>query len=727
MIEFLAQSDRNKLYELIGDSFSLDELRELSYFLGIDDEELPQATKGELIRELITYCERRGRLRDLLQRCVDLRPQVAWPNVAAVQPQENFPIYYQEPGIVNRPPQLFGRQMLLDQIGAFVTGGQQVLLHGMIGSGKTALATTIADDYLQQGRGGVIWFTVGALAADPLFDALAQRLGTLPEQQEIQHVSNEADQKAVQAILKRYRPALLVLDNAGNGAALRAMLQAVPPGMPVLVTSQLVFTLPKLVLVEVGDLAPQDALALLSFHAGRDYSQDKLAQKLCQVLAYHPYTLEIGGAIVKADGRVRQQRLQLIAKAPSVVATPFQDRPAIAALLEQSFHSLTPSAQAVFRLVGGLFTPSATPELLAFYLEEEVDNVWQALDELVYCSLARRQRVDWLPAGTVEVESYIFHDLTYSFANLLFQKPGKEHADLAVVVRRYVEQYAEELGRLRAEIANILAATKLAQRQADSESLVAIVGALALNGYMDSYGHSLEFLELLDAAIGAVRQRGAEDRELLHYLVGKLGNANLDRGKLAEARKAYKEALKLAPNPRRRIMALAVLGKVCYQEQAYWVGDAYFACGHQVVKANKNDQVGLGFLLQQQSVAKGIQGDDEAARAFASQAVEVNEQFRDQNPIRLLYSLLNLGTAEFKLGNPKAIEIHQQGYTIALEKGHTRLAADMLYSLAQEYHTLGETEQVRDRLVEARKLYQEIGDVAYEREVAQFMEKLGYQ
>lgn len=724
MAEFLTERSRVELYELMRTSFSLDELRELGFLLGVDVEELPHATKGELIQGLISSRERRGQMTELLQACTKLRPHITWPTTMTAQTSDHFPVFYQKAGIVNRPPQLLGRQALTSQVRTLVDDGLCVLLYGLTGSGKTALATAIADNYLQQQQGGVIWFTIDNMAADPVFDALAWRLGTQEEQQEIKHVSNEADQAAMQGILARYQPALLVLDNAWSGATLRAILPAVPTGMPVLVTSQLIISLAELIPVEVGDLEPEDALALLSLYAGRDYSQDKLARDLCRALAYHPYALEIGGAILKTDGQVRQRRLQMIAQAPAAVATPFEDRPAIAVLLQQSLQELTPLTKKVFIAVGNLFVPSTTPELLALYLKEEPDNIWQSLDNLVYRSLARRQSVNWPPAGDDEVEYYTFHDLTFSFAKMLAQEQGGDENHLITTARRYVEQYAEEPNHLRAEIANILATAKTCQKQADHEHLVTIISTLALGGYMDSYGHSTEFLELLDIVIDVVRERGDSEREHLHYLVGKRGNAYVDRGQLADARKAYQVALDLAPNLRRQIMAGAVLGKICYQQGDYGEGDTHFARGHTAVVASNNDPLALGFLLQQQSVSKGLQGDYEAARHFASQAVSINEQFRDANPARLLYSLLNLGTAELKLGNPHAIDIHQEGYAIALEKGHLRLAADMLHSLAQDYEFLGYREQARNKLIEAQKLYHDVGDVAYEREVVLFIKRL---
>jgi tetratricopeptide (TPR) repeat protein len=495
--------------------------------------------------------------------------------------------------------------------------------------------------------------------------------------------------------------------------------------MPVIVTSQLVMTLPEIKLVPIGDLSEQEALTLFNHYAGQDYSQNELAQELVQALAYHPYSLEIAGAIVKADGRIIRRRVDKIVQDPSDLELPFGGRPALGALLDESYDALSETAKKVFQAIGALSVSGATPDLLALLLGKDIAEIYDSLDELVFLSLARNQQIDWVPVNEDDIEYYDFHELTYQYSKIRFKDEQDNKTNLIEIMNQLGEQMEWKPAFVRAEICNFIGSAHEAQQQQADEDLITIMTGLTMYGYLDTYGHTNEFVELLDAAIEAVENQGESGHELLHYLVGKRGNVNIDRGQLAEARKRYEQALELAPSALRQIMALAVLGKVCYQMENNRDGDVYFGRGRAVLEAQENE-VALGFLYQQQSVAMGLAEEYEACRNFAEQAVQINKQFADSNPPRYLFSLLNLGTAEERLGNlGRAVEIHTEGYEMALEKGLKRLAADMVYSLAQDLQALGQPEQVMGKLQQAQKLYHEAGEIAYEQSVIEYMRTLG--
>lgn len=70
--------DTTELNELMINSFSLEELKDICYSLGISYDELPHATRREISRELIDYVKRRQMLSKLLSFLVRLRPDVDW-------------------------------------------------------------------------------------------------------------------------------------------------------------------------------------------------------------------------------------------------------------------------------------------------------------------------------------------------------------------------------------------------------------------------------------------------------------------------------------------------------------------------------------------------------------------------------------------------------------------------------------------------------------------------
>ena len=72
--------NRIRLRELMVRYFNKTELKILCADLGIDKDELPNATKSELAQEIILYCERHGRLERRLEICREQRPHAEWPD-----------------------------------------------------------------------------------------------------------------------------------------------------------------------------------------------------------------------------------------------------------------------------------------------------------------------------------------------------------------------------------------------------------------------------------------------------------------------------------------------------------------------------------------------------------------------------------------------------------------------------------------------------------------------
>jgi len=75
------------------------------------------------------------------------------------------------------------------------------------------------------------------------------------------------------------KSALLVLDNVWNERAVFHVLKAVPPGMPVMITSRQRF--PAGPILDVSELAPDDALTLLGHHAAGHSIRQILTRRVC--------------------------------------------------------------------------------------------------------------------------------------------------------------------------------------------------------------------------------------------------------------------------------------------------------------------------------------------------------------------------------------------------------------------------------------------------------------
>ena len=70
--------DRVKLRQTLTDYFSLDDLRDVCFDLGIDYESLEGLNKPSKVRELIIFAERHSMLDRLVEHARQLRPDVNW-------------------------------------------------------------------------------------------------------------------------------------------------------------------------------------------------------------------------------------------------------------------------------------------------------------------------------------------------------------------------------------------------------------------------------------------------------------------------------------------------------------------------------------------------------------------------------------------------------------------------------------------------------------------------
>ena len=72
------QVDRARLRQTLKDSFDLSELKTIAFDLGIDYQDLPAATQGDLARELVARCERRNRVPELVAKIEEMYPDITW-------------------------------------------------------------------------------------------------------------------------------------------------------------------------------------------------------------------------------------------------------------------------------------------------------------------------------------------------------------------------------------------------------------------------------------------------------------------------------------------------------------------------------------------------------------------------------------------------------------------------------------------------------------------------
>jgi tetratricopeptide (TPR) repeat protein len=632
---------------------------------------------------------------------------------AAVRPLADLRLYRSENR--DRPEHLVGRESLIAAIDPLLDNGRHVLLCGGAGNGKSALAATIADRRADSGK-QYLWIRTGQEGHEAVFETLIAELADSDRQGEIRGSTGGQRQAAVAGLLAASGATLLVLDDVWNGGALRAILDTVPRGMAVLVTSRTRFTVRHL--VEVGELTPDAAISLLTVQSGQEYEHDAQASALCRELGYHPYAIEIAGSYLRELSTPEELREQ-IAGAPHDLPMPAEfateGRESVKRLLDLSYGRLSDSdSRSVLRAFGAFATPGATADLLATYLDEPLVRVRTALAPLI--SLSFVKRVDKSPF-------YDIHDLTYSYARALSADRGEDRRRVVRAAARFVTDHIREYELLALDMANILGAA--GDGRADEvDAFLSIVSDLATGGYMDDRGHTAAFLTMLDAAIAVAKERAPADRDMLvHRLVGRRGDAYYDRGELDQALERYREALDLAPDDNRRAILLGVIGRTLGKQGDHEAADALFTEAYAVAEAN-HDNRALVRVLEQHGFVAALRKDYRTVRDLALRGVEVSRQLGDRGLEGLL--LNNLGSAELDLGVATALAYHRDAHHIAVERQDDALLALTHQSLGLDLHAGEDFAAAKTHLLEALRLYGKVGHTESERAVENMVRQFGY-
>jgi len=610
---------------------------------------------------------------------------------------------------LNRPEQLFGRQDLITAVTGRLERGERVLLHGMAGAGKTALAATIADRWVEAGGRSYLWLRPGVADPDLVLDALAHGLGGRAGPQP----GGDRLFLAVQELVAELEVGLCVIDDAWQAQALHTLLRALPAGLPVLVTSRLKLGLDHG--FEVGGLRPADALNLLSWHARDDRLGDRDARALCADLGHHSYAIEIAGHHLRQYACTARELRAQIAGAPHCLAMPGgfapEGRESIKRLLDNAFAALDGDefAGAVLRAFGAFPSPGATIDLLSGYLELEGEKVQRGLNVLVDLSLAKR-----LPHSRF----YAIHDLTHSYARALPVHRNPHRTVEAVV--GFVKRHRADHDLLETDMSNVVGVAAWAQK-ADPDRFLAIVEDIAGGGYMDLKGHAFGVPRLLAGAIALLDASGDTDR--LHTLLSKQGNAFFHRGELEQAVDSYREALSCAPNDSRRVVLLSVLGKVLSVLGKHDEAEQHFTRAYAISDELADDST-LLHVLEQHNVAAFAQRDYVRVRELTRRGIDLA---RVKGAKRFeAFFLNNLGTAEFELGVCAAVERHEQAQAIATATGDDHLLALTHHALGIDRHAQENAAVARTHLHEALRLYDKLGQTRRQASLGRMMREFGY-
>jgi len=317
---------------------------------------------------------------------------------------------------------LVGRATVANHVSDLLTSGAQrnatpiVVLSGLPGVGKTALATHIAHRLRPRFPDGQLYVNLrGYARAEPVTpaDVLARFLRALGLAPDL--VPLDVDEQSVlyRSMLADKR-VLVVLDNANAAEQVRPLLPA-EPGCAVLVTSR--DSLSGLTAIEgatrftLDALSTTDAISLLGSAIGdiRVVAEPTAAQELARLCGHLPLALRIAAANLSARNEISlsgyvaelQQGNRLAA-----LAVEGDEQTAVRAAFDLSYSLLPQEAALLFRRLALVPGPDFTAYVAASLVDTGLGRAEQLLGQLLAASLVQ----------DIGFQRYQLHDLMRYYA-----------------------------------------------------------------------------------------------------------------------------------------------------------------------------------------------------------------------------------------------------------------------------------------------------------------------
>lgn len=618
------------------------------------------------------------------------------------------------------PRKLIGRKKLVSRVLNLLEDNDRVLLRGFGGTGKTALAATIAADYLDEDMGDVIWIKAGTADADSIFEAIGR---AFDQQQEVLSAEGDARDHVVRKILSQHK-GLLVLDDVWNGTSLARVATVLPRRMPLLATSRQRYPLDEV--IEIGELESDEAIRLLDYHARKGFTDTPDIVQLCETLGNHAFALEVAGKTLKVYEMTAEELLRRIEESPHDLSVPagFGElgRTGIKSLLDASIDALDRNLYDTYVTLGGMFEPTVTGELMSRVMAQDLSDTRSALDDLVQRGLLNdRQNND--------LGYYQLHDLAYSYARTSYNSKGLSYQPILEACRDFADEYAGELPYLDIEISNLLEAAESAREDDNQTIFLSIMNALTVAGpYFAARGHTMRTLDLLRSAIDSAEKDG--EIEMGHYLCAKLGNAYAGfLGQFDLALESYQKSLELARqmnNYQREAILLTVIGTIRFR-QGEDDSDDYHRQAEQIAR-DHDDPVILCQVLHNRGgqLVNEKEADYATGRDLSLEAVQIA---KEHDLTELLFSsLLNAGAGQHELGDYEdALASHQEAYQLAENVDYLDWMADSSFSMAEDTHMMNDRGATQTYLENALRYARDSGAVAIATNVTDFAKKHDYQ
>lgn len=386
------------------------------------------------------------------------------------------------------PGKLVGRDAQLAQVYSQLKNNKPVLVYGAAGTGKTALAATLASAYTEL-PGGVVWFN---LNGSTLEDILV-RVGRAYHVPEITGSDTPSGMVgAVASTLTSHKP-LLVLDGDLQADIVADFVRRCADGLPVMLLSRnkLEGAWSGLHLENLDEDPAMDLFAQYAGIANLADVQDDV-DELASILDYNPFALTVAAGTLRITKQTPAAYLELLEKIPSSAAA---EPPLLALTL--GFRGLNNALQGLLLMMGATFNGQGSAELLSMIAGAPAETLQQVMLVLQNAHLIERfQRYD--------MPYYRLHEITRSFAEQWLSGSGqldvlRNKAENAIL--EYARKYSADTplahNKLAAEMETIMAAARHAADDGERDKVNQLVVSLMQAGdFVNERGYVYELVQL---------------------------------------------------------------------------------------------------------------------------------------------------------------------------------------------------------------------------------------
>lgn len=346
-----------------------------------------------------------------------LRVTAAHPPVASLRPPDS--LVRDVDGFTGRRDEM---RTLLEDKPPTGTALPLIVIHGMAGVGKTALAVHVGHLMGDRYPDGRYFVELGAHGPQPARDPDEVLAGLLQENgtESRDLPQGLAERRALWRRQMAGRRALLILDDAQDAAQVRLLLPGAPTCRVIVTSRRHLAALEgaRSLALEVPGTA--EAVDLFTRIAGRPRTSDRNAlHRVVNLCDRHPLALQLSASQLRHRGSWDlddlAERLTETLSAHSGVGTA----PNVASAFEVSYAGLTDFSRGLFRFLALHPGPDLTEHVGAALSGADVSLVRRGMDELVDCHLLEE------PVRN----RYCFHDLVRNFALGLGERnPLRERA-----------------------------------------------------------------------------------------------------------------------------------------------------------------------------------------------------------------------------------------------------------------------------------------------------------